>query len=65
MDVGRLLFVLRIVVPIFLFLATILALQILTDLSWVICAVIGLFVGLLDVFVIMPYTEKSIQDSPE
>lgn len=60
---GQLLFILQIVVPVLLFLATVLILQVFTYLDWRICAIIGIFVALFDVFVIMPFTEKSAQDS--
>jgi len=65
MDVGRLLLLLRIVVPILLFVATVLILQAFTNLHWIACAVLGVIAALLDVFVIMPFTERSAQNSIE
>jgi len=65
MNVGHLLLGLRIIVPILLFGATVLVLQLFTNFRWEVCAILGLFAALLDVFVIAPYSEGSVSDMVE
>jgi len=65
MNVGHLIIALRIAVPILLFGATVMILQVFTNLSWEACAILGLFAALLDVFVIAPYSDKKISDMVE
>jgi len=63
--VGHLLFILRIIVPVLLFIVTMLILRTFTGFNWIVCIVLGAFVASLDVLIFMPYAVKSVQKSQE
>ena len=50
----------RVVVPCLLFIATFAALTLFTNLHWMVRVVLGICVGLLDVFIFTPMTKNSV-----
>lgn len=63
MDEDRYLTVLRIVIPIVIFIAVFALLTVITPLHWAVSIVLAVAAGALDVFVFYPMTEKSVADS--
>ena len=63
MDGERYLTILRIVIPIVIFITVLVLLTIFTSLHWAISIVLAVIAGALDVFVFYPMNEKSVSKS--
>lgn len=59
MNVALAMKVFRVAVPVLLFVMTMAALTLFTNLHWMICVVIAIGVGLLDVFIFAPMMEDT------
>ncbi|MEP6343173.1 MAG: hypothetical protein ABJ275_07650 [Maricaulaceae bacterium] len=59
MNVAFMMKVFRVAVPVLLFIMTMAALTLFTNLNWMICVAIAVGVGLLDVFIFAPMMENT------
>ena len=60
MNVALAMKVFQFVIPTILFIATVAALMLFTDVHWVFCMILGVLVGLLDVVFFAPMIERSV-----
>ena len=60
MNVALAMKVLQFFVPTILFIVTMVALTLFTDIHWIFCVILGVLVGLLDVVFFAPMIERSV-----